>query len=195
MKFVSMKKVHGGKFLSRYDIVYETIDGGRKNYEMVSRSGDRTEFHQLHDHDPEAVIMIMHDPSGEKILINREFRLAMGEFIYNFPAGLVDEGEDWDTSAARELREETGLDLGDAEPELLGETRTQTRAFVDTYAVRLPFALADVRLQEGETIDARLASFDEVERAILEGAPWLVSTIRERMLPLLPKLRAFRDRR
>ena len=111
MKFVSMKKVHGGKFLSRYDIVYETIDGGRKNYEMVSRSGDRTEFHQLHDHDPEAVIMIMHDPSGEKILINREFRLAMGEFIYNFPAGLVDEGEDWDTSAARELREETGLKL------------------------------------------------------------------------------------
>ena len=53
MKFVSMKKVHGGKFLSRYDIVYETIDGGRKNYEMVSRSGDRTEFHQLHDHDPD----------------------------------------------------------------------------------------------------------------------------------------------
>ena len=112
MKFVSMKKVHGGKFLSRYDIVYETIDGGRKNYEMVSRSGDRTEFHQLHDHDPEAVIMIMHDPSGEKILINREFRLAMGEFIYNFPAGLVDEGEDWDTSAARELREETGAVAG-----------------------------------------------------------------------------------
>ena len=97
MKFVSMKKVHGGKFLSRYDIVYETIDGGRKNYEMVSRSGDRTEFHQLHDHYPEAVIMIMHDPSGEKILINREFRLSMGE--------------DWDTSAARELREETGLKL------------------------------------------------------------------------------------
>ncbi|MDY4953283.1 MAG: NUDIX hydrolase, partial [Candidatus Onthomonas sp.] len=94
MKFVSMKKVHEGKFLSRYDIVYETIDGGRKNYEMVSRANDRTEFHQLHDHQPEAVIMIMHDEKKEKILINREFRLAMGEFIYNFPAGLVDEGED-----------------------------------------------------------------------------------------------------
>ena len=109
MKFVSMKKVHEGKFLSRYDIVYETIDGGMKNYEMVSRAKDRTQFDQLHDHKPEAVIMIMHDPSGEKLLINREFRLAMGEFIYNFPAGLVDEGEDLDTSAARELREETGL--------------------------------------------------------------------------------------
>ena len=111
MKFVSMKKVNEGKFLSRYDIVYETVDGGVKNYEMVSRAKNRTQFDQLHDHKPEAVIMIMHDPSGEKLLINREFRLAMGEFIYNFPAGLVDDGEDLDTSAARELREETGLKL------------------------------------------------------------------------------------
>lgn len=44
MKFVSMKKVHGGKFLSRYDIVYETIDGGRKNYEMVSGPGTGPSF-------------------------------------------------------------------------------------------------------------------------------------------------------
>ena len=45
-----------------------------------------------------------------------------------------------------------------------------------------------------ETTDARLAPFDEVERAILEGAPWLAGPVRERMLPLLPKLHAFRDR-
>ena len=42
------------------------------------------------------------------------------------------------------MREETGLDLGDAEPELLGTT-VYEEEFVDTYAVRLPFALADVR--------------------------------------------------
>ena len=46
--------------------------------------------------------------------------------------------------------------------------------------------------REGETTDARLATFDEVERAILEGAPWLAGPVRERMLPLLPMLRAFR---
>ena len=49
MKFVSMKKVNEGKFLSRYDIVYETVDGGVKNYEMVSRAKNRTQFDQLHD--------------------------------------------------------------------------------------------------------------------------------------------------
>lgn len=79
MKFVSMKKVNEGKFLSRYDIVYETVDGGVKNYEMVSRAKNRTQFDQLHDHKPEAVIMIMHDPSGENCSSTEQFRLAMGE--------------------------------------------------------------------------------------------------------------------
>ena len=65
---------------------------------------------------------------------------------------------------------------------------------MDIYAVVLPFDLRDVRLQEGETIDARLAEFDEVERAILEGAAWLAGPVRERALPLLPKLRAVRAR-
>ena len=49
-------------------------------------------------------------------------------------------------------------------------------------------------MQEGETTDARLATFDEVERAVLEGAPWLAGPVRERTLPLLPKLRIFRAR-
>lgn len=111
MEFVSMQKVYGSKFLSRYDLVYRMSDGNLKNYEMVSRSPDRTEFHQLHEHSPEAVIIIMHDPSGEKILLNREFRLAAGENIYNFPAGLIEKGEGLEVSAERELWEETGLKL------------------------------------------------------------------------------------
>ena len=130
------------------------------------------------------------DEQGRVLLTRRDLRKRFGG-LWECPGGSALVGEDSRTAVRRELREETGLDLGDAEPELLGTT-VYEEEFVDTYAVRLPFTLADVRLQEGETTDARLASFDEVERAILEGAPWLVSTIRERMLPLLSKLRAFR---
>ena len=133
------------------------------------------------------------DGQGRVLLTRRDLRKRFGG-LWECPGGSAQVGEDSRTAVRRELREETGLDLEDAESELLGETRTQTRAFVDTYAVRLPFALADVHLQEGETIDARLAPFDEVERAILEGAPWLAGPIRERMLPLLSKLRTFRAR-
>ena len=44
-------------------------------------------------------------------MLNREFRLAAGEFVYNFPAGLIEPGEDPAEAAGRELWEETGLTL------------------------------------------------------------------------------------
>lgn len=53
----------------------------------------------------------MEDETRERILLNREFRMATGRFVYNFPAGLIDEGETPQESARRELKEETGLDL------------------------------------------------------------------------------------
>lgn len=46
-----------------------------------------------------------------KILLNKEFRMATGEWVYNFPAGLIDAGEEPQQSAKRELWEETGLEL------------------------------------------------------------------------------------
>ena len=55
--------------------------------------------------------MILTDESGEHILVNREYRMAMAQWIYNFPAGLIDPGETSEESARRELREETGLQL------------------------------------------------------------------------------------
>ena len=35
----------------------------------------------------------------------------MGDWVYNFPAGLIDDGEKPEESAKRELWEETGLEL------------------------------------------------------------------------------------
>ena len=57
------------------------------------------------------MVIIATDEKNEKILIDREFRLAVGEWVYNFPAGLIDPGETPEQSAVRELREETGLEL------------------------------------------------------------------------------------
>ena len=37
--------------------------------------------------------------------------MAVGGFVYNFPAGLIDPGENPVESGRRELKEETGLDL------------------------------------------------------------------------------------
>lgn len=111
MEFKKMEKKLDGRFITRYDITYETVDGKEKVYEMISRDRNITQFGQLHERPVDAVVLIMHDETGEKILLNCEFRLAVGECVYNFPAGLIDEGETPEQSAKRELKEETGLDL------------------------------------------------------------------------------------
>lgn len=111
MKFKGIKKMLAGSFIHRYDITYETADGGEKVYEMISRNGDIRSLEELQSKQPDAVVLIMHDETGEKVLLNREFRLATGEWVYNFPAGLIDSGEKPEESAKRELWEETGLTL------------------------------------------------------------------------------------
>ena len=83
------------------------------------------------------------DGQGRVLLTRRDLRKRFGG-LWECPGGSAQAGEDSRTAVRRELREETGLDLGDAEPELLGTT-VYEEEFVDTYAVRLPFALADVR--------------------------------------------------
>lgn len=111
MQFKKVEKKCEGKFITRYDITYETVDHQKKVYEMISRNGDITDFEGLHGKMADAVVIIATDETGEKILIDKEFRLAPGEWVYNFPAGLIDPGETPQESAKRELREETGLEL------------------------------------------------------------------------------------
>ena len=111
MRFENIQQRQVGRFLTRYDVHYRTATGAEKVYEMVSRSANLHTLEQLRDHAPEAVILLLTDASGEHLLLLREFRMAAGRAVFNFPAGLIDAGEDVQQAAQRELREETGLQL------------------------------------------------------------------------------------
>ncbi len=111
MQLKKIEKREAGKFITRYDLTYQLKDGSEKVYEIISRDKDIQDPAALHDRGADAVVLIMHSPDGEKVLLNREFRLAPGEWVYNFPAGLIDPGENAEEAAARGLREETGLVL------------------------------------------------------------------------------------
>lgn len=111
MIFKNIEKKEQGKFITRYDIHYKTEDNKDKIYEMISRNPNITSFDELHGKAADAVVIIVTNESGDKILLNKEFRLAPGEWVYNFPAGLIDPGETPKESAKRELWEETGLCL------------------------------------------------------------------------------------
>lgn len=118
MVLKGIKKVLEGKFIHRYDLTYETEDGGKKVYEMISRNPEIHLKDELVSKKPDAVVLIITDESGEKILIDKEFRMATGEWIWNFPAGLIDPGETPKEAAKRELWEETGLELYEISDEI-----------------------------------------------------------------------------
>ncbi len=111
MKFRNIRKEYQGDYLTYYKIGYETEGGSEKIYEMISRDPEIKNLEDLNHEKSDAVIMIIHDAAGEKILLNLEYRMAVGDWVFNFPAGLIDEGETVYEAAERELREETGLKL------------------------------------------------------------------------------------
>jgi ADP-ribose pyrophosphatase len=57
---------------------------------------------------PPSVVLIPLASSGEVILV-RQYRHAIGRWIWELPAGTTDAGEDIDAAAARECHEEIGL--------------------------------------------------------------------------------------
>ena len=56
MEFKSLKKIHDGHFIHRYDITYETVDGKEKVYEMISRNPDISTLSELQAKTPDSVV-------------------------------------------------------------------------------------------------------------------------------------------
>ena len=65
-----------------------------------------------------AVVPFLSDPLGDdpQILLLKQYRYAAESYLYEIPAGRLDEGEDPADCARRELKEETGCTAERVEP-------------------------------------------------------------------------------
>ncbi len=90
---VESKRLYEGRICSVREDTVELADGRPATREIV-------------EHVPVAAIVPI-DDNGEVVLV-RQYRLAAQEPLLEIPAGLIDEGEEIENAAERELQEETG---------------------------------------------------------------------------------------
>ena len=113
----NIKKVEllsGTKFLSLYNAIYDNKKGNEKQWTIASRKNLETLEGQLIENKEDkvdaVVIVAIHEEENKLVLV-KQFRVPINGYIYELPAGLVDNNEDPTESIKRELKEETGLEL------------------------------------------------------------------------------------
>lgn len=105
-----IKKQAGSKFLSYYELEAIHRDGTISPYYMASRNPDISTLKAVTNENPPDGVVI-YGLYQDQVVLVRQYRYPVGGFVYEFPAGLVEPGEDMEQAAIRELYEETGLTL------------------------------------------------------------------------------------
>lgn len=108
------------KFLNLYEIQYKSKLGNTKTWMVASRKGLEDYKKMLFKEEEikiDAVLMVGYNEEKDALVLIREFRMPINDYIYSLPAGLIDPGEDLFKSAVREMEEETGLELYEIDEE------------------------------------------------------------------------------
>lgn len=138
---------------------------------IVLPSGHETRHEVLHLPDAVCVVPLLGGPSGRlEVVLVEQFRNALEGYIYELPAGILEEGEDPAGCAARELEEETGF-----RARRIAHLATLF-PIPGTSAHRMHFYLAEglepgtQRLEASECLAVRRAPLDELAAKVLDGA-------------------------
>ena len=102
------------KFLNLYKATYKNKFNEDKTWFTASRKDEATLRAQYFDGKEEkvdAVVLVALHEEEEKLVVIKQFRVPLNDYVYELPAGLVDGDEGIHVAATRELKEETGLDL------------------------------------------------------------------------------------
>ena len=106
-----IEKKTNTRFLNFYEFEAVHRDGSVSPYYVSSRAKDVQELKAVHrQNKPDGVILYgVYGEAKDKVVLIRQYRYPLGDFVYEFPAGLVEENEDMEQAGIREMYEETGL--------------------------------------------------------------------------------------
>ena len=158
-----------------YDLDVVTKTGHKGLYHVASRAKDVSDLKlNTHVNKPDGVIIYaLYGEKREQVVLIRQYRFSIGGYIYEFPAGLVDEGENYHQAGVRELKEETGLTFHPIEvDEMYSRPYFTTIGMTDESCAAVYGAADGVisrnGLEDGEEIEVVMADRTEIRRILKE---------------------------
>lgn len=157
-------------YLKLYNAEYTNKIGATKNWSIASRKPlevMKNIFFNGEEGKIDAVIVVATHIDENKLVIIKQFRVPLNDYVYEIPAGLIDPGEDFETTVRRELKEETGLDLVKVDYE-----KTKSKVYISTGMTDESVALvycscrgvvSTKHLEDDEDIEVMLVSKDEAK--------------------------------
>ena len=171
----SIEQLSQNRFVNLYHVKGENSKGHHSNYFVASRAKTIEELKITTGKTTADGVSIyaLYGEKRDRVVLVRQWRYPIGTWIYEFPAGLCEPGENYREAAVREMHEETGLTFSpiDADP-MFELPRFSTVGMTDE-AVAMVYGTAEGELssrfeEQSEEIEALIADRDEVRRILKE---------------------------
>lgn len=162
-------------YLNFYDLEVTHKGGEESHYYMASRTRQERNMtlHTGKVHADGVAIYALYGEKKDKVVMIRQYRYPLGDYVYEFPAGLVEPDEDFHEAAIRELHEETGLTLTPIKADSIYEKPYFTSVGMtdESCATVYGYASGEISkdlMEASEDIEVVLADRKEVERILKE---------------------------
>jgi len=175
-RVINIIKQTENKFLNLYEFQAKRRNGKVAPYFVASRASGMEQLKAVTDRvEPDGVIIYgVYGEKKDKLVLIKQFRYPVNDYVYEFPAGLVESGEDMLEAAVREMYEETGLSFEpvknhDAYSRPYFTSTGMTDECCGTvygYCTGMP---CNLHQEESEDIEVILADREECKRILKEG--------------------------
>ena len=108
-----VEKLTDNRYVNLYHVDATSVHQTPVSYYVASRAKtvDALKLNTGKNTPDGVIIYSIYGENRDRVVLIRQYRYTLGGYVYEFPAGLVEPGEDFHQSAVRELYEETGLTL------------------------------------------------------------------------------------
>ena len=174
-KIHHVEKLTDNQFVNMYHVDATSVHNTPVSYYVASRAKSVDELKlKTGKNTPDGVIIYsIYGEKRDRVVLIRQYRYTLGGYIYEFPAGLVEPGEDFHEGAVREMREETGLvfeplKVHPAYEKPYFTTIGMTDESCATVYGYASGAVSKAGQEDSEEIEVVLADRDEVRRILKE---------------------------